>query len=238
MAKKSDEIATRTPAYLANVQDVAQVLGALAENFAGEQLDRFAFPKVTIPAGGGAAMTIPGPDGEDVQQEIPGVIVYQHQSRAYWKGSMDDESVGAGPPDCSADNGKFGIGDPGGVCAVCPKAVFGSGKGGRGQACKLMRNVYFLMPGKSLPTVIQIPPTSLKSYSAYIFNLSTVNKLFYGVETIIGISTGHKDKQGRPYSKFSFRSSRDLEGEELQKAAAYAFEFKEALGVVTQPAEA
>jgi hypothetical protein len=237
MAKK-DEIATRTPAYLANVQDVGQVLGALAENFEGEQLDRFAFPKVTIPAGGGAAMTVPGPDGEEAETEIRGVIVYQHQSRAYWKGSMDDEAVGAGPPDCAADNGKWGQGNPGGECAKCPMAAFGSGKGGRGQACKLMRNVYFLMSGKSLPIVIQVPPTSLKSYKAYVFNLSTVNKVFYGVETIIGVSTGHKDKQGRPYSKFSFRSSRDMEGEELAKTASYAFEFKEALGVVTQPAEA
>ena len=48
MAKKGEEIATRTPAYLANVTDTAQILGALAENFEGEQLDRFAFPKIVI----------------------------------------------------------------------------------------------------------------------------------------------------------------------------------------------
>ena len=237
MAKKDEQIAVRTPAYLEKVQDVSQVLGALVQNFDGEQLDRFAFPRVVIPAGGGGAMTVPGPDGDEAETEIRGVIVMQHQSRAYWKDSMDESSDGAGPPDCAADDGKWGQGIPGGDCSRCPMSAFGSGRNGRGQACKLMRNVYLLMPGKSLPTVIQVPPTSLKPYKGYIFNLSTVDKVFYGVETRIGISTGHKDKQGRPYSKFTFNSTRDLDPDELTKATKYAALIKTAMSGMVQPAE-
>jgi len=230
MAKKNEEqLEVRTPAYLTKHSNVTAILQAMAENLEGEKLTRFDFPRITIPTGGGDYMTIPNPDGAEPAKQVSGVIIYTHMARSYWKDSGDD--VGNGPPDCSADNAKVGIGDPGGICDVCPNAAFKTGKGGRGQACKLMRNIYLLVGQNMMPYMVQVPPTSLKEAKKYLWNLSVQDMRYFNIETTLGVLGGQKNKSNQPFSTWTFARGRELEAEERQKVQAYAFEFREALGV-------
>lgn len=58
------------------------------------------------------------------------------------------------------------------ACEACPLAHFGSGKDGRGQACRQNRLVFLLTPESALPLVIKVPPSSLKLVQGFLLKLS------------------------------------------------------------------
>ena len=94
----------------------------LAEDFDGLQVN---FPRVKIPGGGAVSFEVPGDDPEspDSVKTIEGIIVYNHAAGAYWpEGAEYDDNV---PPLCSSVDGKTGIGDPGGACALCALNKYG-----------------------------------------------------------------------------------------------------------------
>ena len=112
----------------------------LAEDMDGLQLG---FQRVKIPSGGQLQFEIPGddPDNPDYAKFLEGVIVYSHNSNAYWPTGEDyDDNT---PPSCQSLDGKLGYGCPGGICADCAYNRFGSDpKGpGKGKACKNQRIV-------------------------------------------------------------------------------------------------
>ena len=79
---------------------------------------RLSFPRVKIPGGGSLQFEIPSDDPEnpDYTKYIEGVILYNHDTCAYWpEGSEYDDNV---TPLCSSVDGKTGYGAPGGVCAT------------------------------------------------------------------------------------------------------------------------
>ena len=105
---------------------------------------RLSFPRVKIPGGGSLQFEIPSDDPEnpDYTKYIEGVILYNHDTCAYWpEGSEYDDNV---TPLCSSVDGKTGYGAPGGVCATCALNQYGSVEKGKGKACKNMRNLYIL----------------------------------------------------------------------------------------------
>lgn len=104
---------------------------------------RLSFPRVKIPAGGSLQFEIPSDDPEnpDYAKTIEGVILYNHDTCAYWpEGSEYDDNV---TPLCSSVDGKTGYGAPGGACAVCALNQYGSVEKGKGKACKNMRKAGF-----------------------------------------------------------------------------------------------
>lgn len=58
------------------------------------------------------------------------------------------------------------------ACEACPLAQFGSGKEGRGQACRQNRLIFLLTPDSALPMVIKVPPSSLKLVQGFLLKLS------------------------------------------------------------------
>ena len=112
---------------------------------------RLSFPRVKIPGGGSLQFEIPSDDPEnpDYTKYIEGVILYNHDTCAYWpEGSEYDDNV---TPLCSSVDGKTGYGAPGGVCATCALNQYGSVEKGKGKACKNMRNLYILRSGEHMP---------------------------------------------------------------------------------------
>lgn len=107
------------------------------------------------------------PDGSTAKQ-LTGVIVYHHKARGYW------EVEGQQVPTCSSMDGKTGTDENGEqqTCATCPFNAWGSGKDGRGKACKEMRWIYVLQEGEIIPSRISLPPTSLGQFDAFVTALA------------------------------------------------------------------
>lgn len=191
-----------------------------------EEFDDIAleFPRVKIPTGGGTAWEIPNPeDPEDpmVEKTLEGVIVMQHTASAYWQSS----DVNNTPPDCSSQDGVMGYGDPGGVCANCPLNSFGSGEGGKGKACKNMKNIYLLRNGDMMPLLISMPPTSLKSFRQYANNIRLVGLGLSGVKTIITLKK--QDGDSGPFSVAVFKNGGRLTPELQEQGRRYARSMRE-----------
>ena len=102
-----------------------QVVGEiLAESLGAGTLTPFDLDRILVPAGGGLSWSIPTPKGEQNVPKFQAVILHHHAGRSYWAlpfGEMEKQ-----PPACTSLDGITGVGDPGGDCALCPKAAFGS----------------------------------------------------------------------------------------------------------------
>jgi hypothetical protein len=202
--------------------DVADVIGALADNLGGEAVGVNDFTRIRMPAGGGIAWEVPNLDGEaDVQKVIRGVIVYQRTPRTYWATSFENSE--GGPPDCRSDDGVTGRGNPGGDCSTCPLAQFGSGRGNT-QACAQQRQIFVLREdGGAFPVILTLPPTSLKNARGYLVALAERGKKFRHVLTEIGLERATSN-DGIGYSRATFRYVGDLSADAKAASDAYARE--------------
>lgn len=206
------------PVLLNNVEDT---LVALKENLGGAALSPFDLERVSIPAGGGTTWTLNTLDGEIETKEITGVVVAVQTARCFWRVDFA-ESGGGVPPDCSSEDGTRGAGDPGGNCEQCPYNAFGSKTAGkRGKACKEIRRVFLLLPERNLPTVINLPPGSLKTWQQYMIRLADAGLAFYKVATTFTLSSD-KNADGIKYSKAIPARAANLTQELAAGAQAYS----------------
>lgn len=223
MTEKSKELVTQSPTVnfpvlLNNVEDT---MLALKENLGGAALSPFDLERVSIPAGGGTTWTLSTLDGDVETKEITGVIVAVQTARCFWR---EDFSVSGGgtPPDCSSDEGTIGVGDPGGSCETCPYNTYGSKAAGkRGKACKEIRRIFLLLPDRNLPTVINLPPGSLKDFSKYMIRLADAGLSFYKVATTFSLATD-KNADGIKFSKAKPARAANLTQELAAGAQAYS----------------
>lgn len=211
------------------VSDAAFSGEDLAEDMDGLQLS---FQRVKIPAGGALQFEIPGDDPEnpDYAKYLEGVILYNHASGAYWQeGSEYDENT---TPLCSTVDGKVGIGEPGGACAICPFNQFGTGKDSKGKACKNMRVLYLLRDGDYLPIQLTLPPTSIRPYSDfYSMVFAPKRRATYGSVVQIGLK---RMDNGNLYSVATFKKLYDFSGEKLVQVKACADSFREQIKMMLQ----
>lgn len=194
----------------------------LAEEMDGVYLT---FDRVKIPSGGGLVFELPGddPDEPEMVRELVGVIIDHYPVQVYWENPLTGESA---PPDCYSNDGKIGIGDPGGSCAKCPFNQWGSGKG-KGKACKSQRRIFLLREGDGLPIQLTLPPTSLKNFSDFITKrIVGKGRRTYGVITKITLKRC-KNNDGIEYSEAQFAVVRDLTTSEKAKAKIYSSDMKE-----------
>src|SRR3990167_10027573 len=99
----------------------------VAENLGGATLSLGDLTRITVPAGGATAWEVPTLTGMESVKEVEGVVVFWSAQRAYWKEAF----AGAGvQPDCSSSDAVTGYGNPGGACADCELAKWGSAKTG------------------------------------------------------------------------------------------------------------
>ncbi len=198
-----------------------------AEDFEGLQLS---FPRIKIPGSGSLRFEMPSANPEDPEYEktIDGVIIYNHRTCAYWPaGSEYDESVN---PLCSSVDGKTGIGDPGGACAVCELNQYGTatdknGNATAGKACKNMRHLYILRSGEYLPVMLSLPPTSIRPYSDFM-NTAFVPRKRPTWSSVIQIGLKRVENGANTYSVATFKVLYDLEGEQLRQVKQYAESFR------------
>jgi hypothetical protein len=130
-----------------------------------------------VPAAGGTFFELP--DGNPAKQLHAVVMAFTVQ-RAFWNTEFSGEG---NPPDCSSVDNIHGIGlwgsqtaedgtvtisngNPGGKCATCPMAAFGSGKG-NSQACRQITRMLLLLEGHPMPVILSVPPGSYDAFKTY-----------------------------------------------------------------------
>ena len=173
----------------------------LKDNIGDEGLDVTDMERLGMPSGGGTQWEVPSLDGEpNMQTSVEGVIVSWKTIRLFWAQDIDAGGVG-NPPDCVSQDAINGIGDPGGQCSHCPKAKFGSAKGGqgRGQACKTIRQIFLMQENATLPICVNLPPSSLKPIKQYFLRLALNNRPYYSVVTRLELDRT-KNQDGIAYS--------------------------------------
>lgn len=204
---KKDDMADKYPIVGGQSEQVKQVIEANI----GEDMDisPFDLERIKIPTGGSTSW----PNGEDVLERI---IVAWSNCRGYWP----EDFSGSEPPQCSSPDGKTGYGDPGGECKECPLAQFNSAEEGRGQACKAMQRLLLLGEDDWLPTMLTLPPTSLKAFKLYMTSMARQGRIFYSVITEIGLTT-ETNSSGIEYSTVTFSDGDWLDQEAIKPIKAY-----------------
>jgi hypothetical protein len=218
---------------VAKIEDVYPVLsGKLSkeiaeiskENIGGERPSLFDLERIKIVPGGvpGLQIVDPATQESEIKKEIVGVIIGKMSGRSYWESDEAD-----GPPDCSAT--EDGVGTQHGNCETCEFNQWGSDpKGGDGKACKEFRALLILRGdvegGAFLPSLLMVPPASLRRFTGYMFGLTNRRLLFRDVET--KISTEKASSRGNDYSKLVFSLVRPL-GLKREAVQDYASPFLE-----------
>lgn len=191
----------------------------LAANLEGEKLDGFDLDRIKVPSGGAVIWELPSLEGPQYEKELHGIIAMSLQGRSYWANGLED-SGGGTPPDCSSGSGDFGHGDPGGPCETCPMNEFGSSGKGDGKACKEFRSVFLVLPGTAIPTVLAVPPSSLKAFKQYRLRLAAAGFDMSSVITKFTL-TKAKNKQGVDYAQINFTKGASLSPEQAAKMRDY-----------------
>lgn len=202
----------------------------LAEDMDGLNLG---FQRVKIPGGGILRFELPGddPDNPEYVQTLEGVILHSHNANVYWpEGSEYDDNI---PPQCQSDDGKLGVGCPGGLCASCGYNVFGTGPNGKGKACKNMRVLYLLQSGGFMPIQLSLPPTSIKPYTNFL-NSAFLARRRGLCGSVVRISLKKENNGKDDYSVARFERLYDFTGEELARVKACAESFKEQLKLIQE----
>ena len=202
-----------------NVPVLADMSSVFAEEMEGLEIS---FDRVKIPSGGGLAFEVPGddPDSPDMAKELVGIVIDHHPINVYYAMSY---SGGNAPPDCASDDGKFGVGAPGGDCATCPLNQWGSADdGGRGKACQNKRRIYLLRDGDLFPVLLTLPSTSIKNFSNYMAKrVLSKGHRSYGVLTKITLKKA-TSATGISYSQAQFALADALDTETAAKAMQMA----------------
>ncbi len=109
-------------------------------------------------------------DEEIDVKEIEGVIIAAHYTNVYWSTPAGE---GNSAPDCVSHDGLSGWYTADGevmerACRSCPYNRMGSGRGGKGKACKNKVRLLMLVEGQALPVEVSVPTMSVNNYSRYV----------------------------------------------------------------------
>jgi hypothetical protein len=193
----------------------------LRENMEG--IERPEFPVIKILHAGALMFQMPPDEEGEVKQvkDFSAQILLHQRVNAYWEKSYE-ETGGGVPPDCSSLDGI--IGSVHGECLKCKFNQFGSeltkdGSQGSGKACKNMMRIYVRIGQDLLPSVLIVPPTSLREYSAYAVKLTQKAKPLPVVLSKFSLEPA-QNKQGIKYSKLVCSMEKVLTEKEFKEGLA------------------
>ena len=145
------------------------------------------------------------------------IILDYHALNSYWKISADEGGL-CSPPDCVSYDA-FTISpeakEPQAInCPKCRHNVYGSAKHGAGKACKNSKRLLLYIPGHVIPNIINLPPTSIRSYESYMVALT--DKKIHFATCFTEFSLEHKkSKAGLDIQMAGFRRCEMLPKEDL-----------------------
>jgi len=191
MSKKDTEVMDLVPFEQFDISD-GNVQDLIQFNLGGDSFGIMDLDRITIPR---ESQYFEMPDGESVK-EFQGIIFHTSVIRRYYDSAYNPDETG--PPTCFSPDGINGYGEPalrcGGKCAGCPLSKFGSVNNGKAQACKQYRLLCTVLPDSGgVPTIINVPPTSLKRAKKYLSQ--TLGKLHKRYPHVITRFTLEKGKR-------------------------------------------
>lgn len=204
--------------YKVMTLEVSKLQEVMSANIGIGTVRAWDLPRIQLPTQGGDEWRLPTPFGVESEESFEAIIVHWRDARLYWKIAFE-ESGGGTPPDCKSNDGLTGIGEPGGVCAQCPYAQFGSADRGDGQACKQLRMLFLVMTGDSVPKYLPLPPTSLSPMRQYFMQLLSADYPFYAVTT--RFSLRQAGDRAMRYSVVDPQAITPLGDDQLLKISAY-----------------
>jgi len=204
----------QTFGILSAAPDELAAMQELVAEAVRDDVTQFDLPEVKVPAGGGTSWEVPTLSGDEAVKSLRCVILCAQKVRQYYADEFSGESV---PPDCASADGRTGIGEPGGDCANCPMAQWGSGGNG-GQACSERRHMMLLRDDAALPVFLNLPPSSLRAFKKFRALLLGAMTPLHGVVAELGL-TKAKNKTGIEYSEVTFTAAGPLEPEAVTRAA-------------------
>lgn len=220
--------------YAIAAHPIEDLRAMIADNLGGAQLRASDLPRVTVPAGGGRLFAVASIDGDATAKILSGVIIHRADQRAYWSRPM---GAGDAAPDCVAHDGQRGVGTPGGICAECPLAAWGSAGPDRpGQACRASAIIYLVGADAILPTALVVPPSSLAVLRRYTIALTAQAVMLGAVVTECSLIEAQSD-QGIRYAQLAFRAARRLAPPEIAIVRAYADAIRPVLAAAPQARE-
>ena len=227
MAEKTKAVATLEEYKLISyTPDAFRGLLERAAGPGGKLEPRTDLSLITTPTGGSSSWDVPTLRGDESMKTITGIIVHQHVARGYWERGIDESGAMRTPPECRSYNGIVGIGTPGGTCATCPLAQFGSNqKTHRGQACKAMLWLYVMPPDRLLPYLLSIAPTGVRAARQHIMQLTAAGMAPWEVITEIGLEKA-MNASGTPYVRPTFKVADMVPAEAVPKLEEYAEAFR------------
>ena len=200
-------------------EEAAAVQEAFAINIAGGTVSEFDLPRIKVVTGA-ALWLIPSLEGDETAPKIEGVIAFARDARVYYA-SKDAGNV---PPDCSSVDAITGVARPGinagGACAQCALAKWESAQDGAGQACKQVKQLFFLRGDSMFPEVVSLPPTSVKTARQFLVKLTTQGIPYYGALVAIELEKA-QNAAGKPYGRAAMKFLRRLTPDEQQRAVEF-----------------
>lgn len=221
---------------LATVEDLEaflfmseNALDIVKENLGGLDMSPNDFERLKFPSGGSQSWEVFGLDGEaEFVKSIDGIVLMQKTTRNYWQEAYTGEGS---PPNCQSKDLISGVGNPGGLCATCPYAQWGSGKDG-GQACKLVSTLFVLKPGEMLPVIVPVPVTSVGVIKKFMLGLASKSIKYSNAILGFGL-VPDQNKGGIKYSKIKPRLIAVLPPEAKEQIDKFIAAFKDSMEKAT-----
>ncbi len=221
-------VASRYYAFQVSEAEVQRRAEIFAANLKNEPISQWDLPRVTQPAGEIPQWRATSQDGSvEYVSSVAGIILNYTSPRAYWPSRY---GVGAGtPPTCSSPDGVTGYSTQeanlGGDCAACPMNQWGSDPETNAKACKEKRLVFILEKDKLLPTIIQVPATSLQSFRGYMLHLSTGDDPVMYSEVETEFTLHPVEKGSSKYLQVALKQGARLNEAEIQRVQAFSQHF-------------
>lgn len=240
MAKETQAVVKFDKEYALQVREtMAMTIGEMG-------VGTFDLSRIMLPSGNGKSFEVPVPGGEpESAKSFDAIILATKSGEKSWWAAPYGSGGGATPPSCSAHGNGVGFGvrelnEAGsdvaeGIepteqsCDTCPWNQFGSARnGGAGKDCKDLQVLFVLLPGAFLPSILIVPPTSLKNVKKYVIGLISGAVQPHAVMTKFSLEED-KSSGGISYQKLKLSAGRKLSDDDVAQMKELAAKAKELL---------
>lgn len=228
----SEEFARNFPAIAPD----AELAELLAESLGDMELSPRDLPRIKVPSGGGLLWTTIVEGKAAGTDALEGVLAHVHKQRAFWT----DPNPKGNAPDCSSLDGKVpvptgmyaaggerGAQNPKGTCKSCPMAQAGTDlKGGRGAACKDQRALFLIKKNEVLPTVVTVPPSSVRSFEQFVIGMVNTRTAYQGVTVTLSLEAA-SNAAGDQFARIKITPTGKLSADETKAVKDFGEHIKQ-----------
>lgn len=227
-----------TKAGQEDMTEEQQLIREILEEDKEDNSDDMELMRIKLPAGGTNKFEM-GEKGQD-EEDFEAVVLVVQTNRGYWprqgQGNppmcsssdgkigkialeLDDEDEKAAKEARPVVHPMFKLGKQAAYdCSTCDLNEWGSAHlhkgGGRGKACKEMRRLLVVIKGWQMPSILSLPPTSIKNWKLYSTRLKNDQSYYFAVRTEFKLEEAQATT-GDKYSVVQLMDTEKLSPEEL-----------------------